>query len=256
MVQVQDVARAVRVVHAARREAGTIVSRSRIVVVEGVDVGTATGDARGGDTEDAEAVVGRLIEEDLTRVVVDDLPLLLTGVDTAEDVEDVALSRRQAEEIVTLCSSLHREGGVVERAAVEDFTSLVGQRIGRAVPSVTKGVEHHELHEEVVAVTARQDAAAIVHGGITIVVEGFGVGTTADLSGLTVPELDGTTADVTSDDGAVIDVHHRPTNLGKEASATGNNLVTSTDRDADRILTCVGTAAGSTVAGHGSIKAT
>ena len=234
--QVQDVARAVRVSEAARQEARTVVGRSVSAVVEGVAVRATTDHARTGHTKRTEAVVVGLAVENLTGVVLDDLPLLLTREGTTRDVEDVALRVGQAEDVVTLLAIDEGELSVVEATLVDHFTAAVEQGVGRSVPAVTEGVEHHELNEGLSVLTAREYTASVVHGGITAVVEGRVVGTTAHLCRGAEVEL-GRSTTLAEDDGlAGVHVDEGEADLTQEGTATGVQGV-ATRGQADGVLT-------------------
>ena len=243
VVQVQDVARAVASTGSVtgREEAGSIIRRGVGIVVEGRTVRTSASHTRSSHTEDTESIVVGLVVEDLAGVVVDDLPLLLSRVGSASELEHVAVRGGETEEVVTLRAGFHRELGIVETTGSHSRTVAGRQRVGRAVPSVTEGVEHHELHEGLAVGAAREDAASIVHRGVAIVVEGRSVSTSTNLGGVAVVEVDGTTVLVLSDDVTGVHIVHGPRDLTEEASATGSDLEASIVRDAEGVLTEVRT---------------
>ena len=256
VVQVQDVARAVARTGSVtgREEARSVVRRGVGIVVEGSAVRAAAGHTGSGDTEDTKSVVIRLVVEHLTGVVVDDLPLLLSRVGSASELEHVAVRGGEAEEVITLGTGIHRELGIVEATGGHSRAIAGRQRVGRAVPSVTKGVEHHELHEGLTVGAAREDTASIVHRGIAVEVEGRCIGTSADLSGVAVVEINGATVLVLSDDVTGVHIVHGPRDLTQEASATGGDLEASIVRNTEGVLPEVRASSRTTASDDGGIE--
>ena len=134
---------------------------------------------------------------------------------------------------------------------------MVGECICRPIPSVTKGVEHHELSQKIVrVVTAWENTAPVIDCCITAVVQRLNISTTTSLISQTVVKTHSTTASISCDVVACIYVDHCPANLTKETSTSGNNLVTSTYWDTNRVLSGVQTTASSTSSCSRSIQTT
>ncbi len=251
--QVEDVARAVGIAQAAWGEARTVVCRCIRIVVEGVAVRAATSHTRSSHTEDAEAITVGLVVEDLSRVVVDDLPFLLTGIKTARQFEGVAVRVGQAEDVVALLIGDQRKLGVVQASGVHHVASSVLQRVGRSIPSVTKGVEHHELHEGLAVCTAGVDARTIIDSGVPIVVEGLEIGTATNLGGRAKVEVVRTSV-LAENNGLVgVDIHEGDADLRDERTTARHQLVASW-RHANRVATRVGSASRPPRANHRSVE--
>ena len=214
MVEVQQVTRAVRTVDAIRREAGAIIRIGVGIVIERILIRTTTGKTRTGHSEHTESIIGGEVIENGTRIVIDDLPLLLSGIHTAGNFEHVALGRGQTEEIIALRACCDREDRIIQRTGIQDFTRLVRQSVGRTVPAVTKGVVHHELDEHVIGVVAaREDTASIIHSGVSVKVEGLHIRTATDFCGRSVVEGFRSSTIVSSDDAAGVDIDQCPTDF-------------------------------------------
>ena len=258
MIQVKDVARAVTRTGSVtgRGEARSVICRGIFIVVEGSSIRATTSHTRSSHTKGAESVIVGLVIKDLSGVVVDDLPLLLAWERTAGELEHVALRFRETEKIVTLRTGGHRELSIV-KTTVSHRRAITGcQRVSRAVPSVTKSVEHHKLHEGLSVGTAWENATTVVHRGIAIEVEGCSIGTSAGLSSVSEVEVHGAATLVLSDDVTSVHIDHGPGDLTEEASATGSNLEASIIRDTEGVLTKVRAASCSTISNDGEVERT